>query len=257
METHMNVDAFLLFAGKQCLLFLLLLLLLHALILFSTTSAAIAAALDNSTDLSSLLAFKASTTTTSGGDASSDNINIAANWTTDAPFCTRVGVRCSRRRPRVVFLDLSSFSLQEYGSTRGVTIRGDVYSFGILLLELVTGKKPIDTMFSGELNMRQWVCNAYPTAVMEIVDSNILRTEFTNLQQHSDGVNILHRCLSSIIEVGLHCSKDLPNERLLMRDVVPKLQEIKKGVLVNQKKASSCAHQNRCHIHATCIMLDK
>ncbi|KAJ6854197.1 putative receptor-like protein kinase [Iris pallida] len=121
----------------------------------------------------------------------------------------------------------------EYGSTGGVTIRGDVYSFGILLLELVTGKKPVDTMFSGELNLRQWVCNAYPTAVMEIVDSNILRTEITNTQQHSDGANIFHRCLSSIIEVGLHCSKDLPNKRLLMRDVVPKLQGIKNRVLVN------------------------
>ncbi|KAJ6836273.1 putative LRR receptor-like serine/threonine-protein kinase [Iris pallida] len=131
----------------------------------------------------------------------------------------------------------------EYGSTGGVTIRGDVYSFGILVLELVTGKKPVDTMFNGKLNLRQWVCNAYPTAVMEIVDSNILRTKFTNLQQHSDRVNILHRCLSSFIEVGLHCSKDLPNERLLMKDVVPRLQEIKNGVLVNSKDASSCAHQ--------------
>ncbi|KAJ6854280.1 putative LRR receptor-like serine/threonine-protein kinase [Iris pallida] len=216
-----------LFAGKQCLLFLVV--LLHALILLSATSAAIAAALDNSTDLASLLAFKAAST--SGGGAS-DNI-ISANWTMDAPFCTWVGVGCSRRRPRVVSLNLSSFSLQEYGLTGGVTIREDVYSFGILLLELVTGKKPVDPMFRGELNLRQWVCNAYPTAVMEIVDNNILRTEFTNLQQHSDGVNILHRCLSSIIEVGLHCSKDLPNERLLMRDVVPKLQKIKKRVLVN------------------------
>ncbi|KAJ6854272.1 putative receptor-like protein kinase [Iris pallida] len=121
----------------------------------------------------------------------------------------------------------------EYGLTGGVTIRGDVYSFGILLLELFTGKKPVDTMFNGELNLRQWVSNAYPTAVMEIVDNNILRTEFTNLQQHSDRVDILRRCLSSIIDVGLHCTKDLPNERLLMRDVVPRLQEIKNGVLVN------------------------
>ncbi|KAJ6854170.1 putative LRR receptor-like serine/threonine-protein kinase [Iris pallida] len=121
----------------------------------------------------------------------------------------------------------------EYGSTGGVTIRGDVYSFGILVLELVTGKKPVDTMFNGKFNLRQWICNAYPTAVMEIVDNNILRSEFTNMQQHSDRVNILHRCLSSIIEVGLHCSKDLPNERLLMRDVVPRLQKIKNGVLVN------------------------
>ncbi|KAJ6824011.1 pentatricopeptide repeat-containing protein [Iris pallida] len=121
----------------------------------------------------------------------------------------------------------------EYGLTGGVTIRGDVYSFGILLLELVTGKKPVDTMFSEKLNLRQWVSNAYPTAVMEIVDTNIFRTEFTNLQQHSEGVDILRRCLSSIIDVGLHCTKDLPNERLLMRDVVPRLQEIKNGILLN------------------------
>ncbi|KAJ6812311.1 putative LRR receptor-like serine/threonine-protein kinase [Iris pallida] len=121
----------------------------------------------------------------------------------------------------------------EYGLTGGVTIKGDVYSFGILFLELVTGKKPVDIMFNEELNMRQWVNNAYPNAVMEIVDNNILRTDFTNLQQHFDGVDILRRCLSSIIDVGLHCTKDLPNERLLMRDVVPRLQEIKNGVLVN------------------------
>ncbi|KAJ6854276.1 putative LRR receptor-like serine/threonine-protein kinase [Iris pallida] len=130
-------------------------------------------------------------------------------------------------------IDTVGYMAPEYGSTGGVTIRGDVYSFGILVLELVTGKKPVDTMFNGEFNLRQWICNAYPTAVMEIVDNNILRSEFTNLQQHSDRVNILHRCLSSIIEVGLHCSKDLPNERILMRDVVPMLQEIKNGVLVN------------------------
>ncbi|KAJ6815199.1 pentatricopeptide repeat-containing protein [Iris pallida] len=119
----------------------------------------------------------------------------------------------------------------EYGSTGGITTKGDVYSFGILLLELVTGKKPVDPMFSGELNLRQWVCNAYPAAVLEIVDCNIRRIDFTNMQQHSDGVNILHRCLSSIIEVALHCSKDLPNERLMMRDVVPRLQEIKNGLI--------------------------
>ncbi|KAJ6804183.1 putative receptor-like protein kinase [Iris pallida] len=118
----------------------------------------------------------------------------------------------------------------EYGSIGGITTRGDVYSFGILLLELVTGKKPVDPMFNGELNLRQWVCNAHPAAVLEIVDCNILRIDF-NEQQHSDRVNILHRCLSSIIEVGLHCSMDMPNERLMMRDVVPMLQEIKKEMI--------------------------
>ncbi|GKB54832.1 kinase-like domain-containing protein [Tanacetum coccineum] len=35
----------------------------------------------------------------------------------------------------------------EYGMGSEMTSRGDVYSFGILLLELMTGKKPTDDMF--------------------------------------------------------------------------------------------------------------
>ncbi|KAJ6852924.1 putative receptor-like protein kinase [Iris pallida] len=102
----MDVHAFV-FPCNQCLLLFLVVLLLHVF-LFSAISA-IAALQDNSNDLSSLLAFKAAST--SGGDASSDNI-IIANWTTDAPFCTWIGIGCSRRRPGVVSLNLNSFSLQ-------------------------------------------------------------------------------------------------------------------------------------------------
>jgi interleukin-1 receptor-associated kinase 1 len=33
---------------------------------------------------------------------------------------------------------------------------GDVYSFGILLLEMFTGKKPVDGLFSDELNLHNY-----------------------------------------------------------------------------------------------------
>ncbi|KAH9317962.1 hypothetical protein KI387_019731, partial [Taxus chinensis] len=44
----------------------------------------------------------------------------------------------------------------EYGFGGRVSIEGDVYSYGVLLLEMVTRKKPTDAMFVGDLNMRNW-----------------------------------------------------------------------------------------------------
>ncbi|CAL8126809.1 unnamed protein product [Prunus armeniaca] len=49
-----------------------------------------------------------------------------------------------------------------------VSKSGDVYSFGILLLEMFTGRRPTDHLFSDGLNLHNFVKTAFPDRVTEI-----------------------------------------------------------------------------------------
>ncbi|KAL3747387.1 hypothetical protein ACJRO7_016207 [Eucalyptus globulus] len=110
----------------------------------------------------------------------------------------------------------------EYGLEGKVSTKGDVYSFGVLLLEVITGKKPTSEMFNADISLRQWVGVAIPGRVLDIVDSKILRTK------HEDTMpSKFNSIVLLIIELGLECSKDLPEERMDMKTVVVKLNKIK------------------------------
>lgn len=46
----------------------------------------------------------------------------------------------------------------EYASSGKLTDRSDVFSFGVMLLELITGRKPVDTSQPlGEESLVEWV----------------------------------------------------------------------------------------------------
>ncbi|KAI4357211.1 hypothetical protein L6164_001174 [Bauhinia variegata] len=107
----------------------------------------------------------------------------------------------------------------EYGSKGIISTRGDVYSYGILMLEMFTRKKPTDDMFTTELNLKGWVTNLMPHAT-EIVDSNLLQEEG---QQIDDIITYS----STILELALNCCADLPEARINMIDVVASLNKIK------------------------------
>jgi len=49
------------------------------------------------------------------------------------------------------------FVITEYGLGNEVSIQGDVYSYGILLLEMFTGKRPTDSEFEEGLSLRKYV----------------------------------------------------------------------------------------------------
>ncbi|KAH9648478.1 protein kinase domain-containing protein [Citrus sinensis] len=65
----------------------------------------------------------------------------------------------------------------EYGTKGRVCTRGDVYSYGIMLMEMFTKKKLTDEIFIGELSLNRWINDLLPVSVMEVIDTNLLRGE--------------------------------------------------------------------------------
>ncbi|XP_059277106.1 probable LRR receptor-like serine/threonine-protein kinase At3g47570 [Lycium ferocissimum] len=62
----------------------------------------------------------------------------------------------------------------EYGLEGLVSIKCDVYSYGIMLMETFTRTKPSDEMFHGDHSLKQLVSTSLPHAVMEVVDANLI-----------------------------------------------------------------------------------
>ena len=62
----------------------------------------------------------------------------------------------------------------EYGMGSEVSTQGDVYSFGILVLEMLTGKRPTEEMFKDGNNLHNYARSAYPDNLLDIVDFNLL-----------------------------------------------------------------------------------
>ncbi|KAJ3708306.1 hypothetical protein LUZ61_012011 [Rhynchospora tenuis] len=111
----------------------------------------------------------------------------------------------------------------EYGEGGPVSTAGDVYSFGVLLLEMFTGRNPTEYMFNDGLTLNNFVQMAYPERVMDIVDPNL----FTVNVMESNAFNKMCECLVLITNVGLTCSKQSPVERMSMEHAAIQLHKIK------------------------------
>ncbi|XP_021802242.1 probable LRR receptor-like serine/threonine-protein kinase At3g47570 [Prunus avium] len=123
----------------------------------------------------------------------------------------------------------------EYGMGNEVWTQGDVYSYGVLLLELFTRKRPTDEIFQGSVNLHNFVKTALPNQVEQIVDpvlvqergEGIISTD-NNLNGDSTRAFInIQESLIAILEVGVACSAELPRERLDIRDALAEMCRIR------------------------------
>ncbi|KAL8241261.1 hypothetical protein R6Q59_014616 [Mikania micrantha] len=120
------------------------------------------------------------------------------------------------------------YAAPEYGVGNKVSTSGDMFSYGILLLEMMTCKKPTDTMFGEELSLHKWVKKAIDYGDLEqIVDPVLLkdnREETTGYMNHET-------CLRSLLEIGVSCSMESPQHRMGTSNAIQDLLLIKEAIL--------------------------
>ncbi|KAL6839531.1 hypothetical protein ACP4OV_030801 [Aristida adscensionis] len=125
----------------------------------------------------------------------------------------------------------------EYGFASKISTAADVYSYGIIILELLTRKRPTDDMFKDGLSLKKFVEKAFPQKLSEILDPDII----PNLDDEDAGYNFdngkhimvgVMNCITQLAKLGLSCSLESPKDR-------PTIQDVYAGVIAINEEYSA------------------
>ncbi|URE17624.1 STYKc [Musa troglodytarum] len=106
----------------------------------------------------------------------------------------------------------------EYAYTMQVTVSGNVYSFGVVLLEILTSKLPVDEVFGEGMDLVKWVHNASERGETpeQIMDARLSTFSFAWRKQ-----------MLGVLKVAMLCTDKTPAKRPKMKKVVEMLLESK------------------------------
>lgn len=108
--------------------------------------------------------------------------------------------------------------ISEYAYSLKATEKSDVYSLGIVLMELVSGKMPTDATFGEEMDMVRWVEThiEMPSSARE----DLLDDQMKPLLPGEE-------CAAfQVLEIALQCTKTAPQERPSSRQVSDNLVHV-------------------------------
>lgn len=103
--------------------------------------------------------------------------------------------------------------ITEYAYSSKATTKCDVYSFGIVLMELVTGKKPVEHEFGENKNIVYWISSKVDTkeGTMDVLDKRLSGSFKDDMVQ--------------VLRIAIRCAYTNPALRPTMNEVVQLLIE--------------------------------
>ncbi|KAL6603890.1 hypothetical protein ACP70R_044251 [Stipagrostis hirtigluma subsp. patula] len=122
----------------------------------------------------------------------------------------------------------------EYGFGGELSTEGDVYSYGIIILEMLTGRRPTDVMFTNGLTLRKFVENSFHQKIGEVLDPYIIPSfegsdADNNLDYENHATAGVYLCIMHLVKLGLLCSMETPKDRPTMHDVYAEVITIKEA----------------------------
>ncbi|KAL3506330.1 hypothetical protein ACH5RR_031712 [Cinchona calisaya] len=102
----------------------------------------------------------------------------------------------------------------EYGYMMKITEKTDVYSYGVVMLEVLTGKQPIDPTIPDGVHIVDWVGQKKES--LEILDPSLLSRPESEIDE-----------MTQTLGIAILCVNSCPEERPTMKDVAAMLKEIR------------------------------
>jgi serine/threonine protein kinase len=123
----------------------------------------------------------------------------------------------------------AGYRAPEVTDTRKATHASDVYSYGVFLLELLTGKSPMHTTGGDEVvHLVRWVNSVVREEwTAEVFDLELLR--YPNIEEE----------MVEMLQIGLSCVVRMPEQRPKMPDVVKMVEEIRQVSTENPPSSDS------------------
>ncbi|KAG9455916.1 hypothetical protein H6P81_000424 [Aristolochia fimbriata] len=127
---------------------------------------------------------------------------------------------------------------EEYGMGKHASTQGDVYSYGVLLLEIVAGKRPTDIIFQAGSSLHEWVKSLYPYRLDPVIEQALER--FPPPVAPSVPHKVWQQVVMELIELGLMCTQSSPSLRPPAIDVAMEMSDKYLSTTVYMELVLSC-----------------
>ncbi|XP_059623211.1 probable inactive receptor kinase RLK902 [Cornus florida] len=150
--------------------------------------------------------------TVSHGNIKSSNILLTNSYearVSDFGLAHLVGPTPSPNR-------IAGYRAPEVTDARKVSQKADVYSFGVLLLELLTGKAPTHALLNEEgVDLPRWVQSVVREEwTVEVFDLELLR--YQSVEEE----------MVQLLQLAIHCAAQYPDKRPSMAEVTSQIEEL-------------------------------